>query len=249
MRERISFIYWSGMKGSAGSARPGARGRAREGRRGAGEEAGHRSLGSNSAAADRAGRDGTGFREIEALGAALVVVDPDGTVIAAPGWEKAFGSPPPARIPQEEDPEELVQGVAAALEEGRRRATPTCRMVMVELDRKRYYSVAAGPLLSDRRRGRAAAIVMEVTDALGAGPREGDAIRQLAHDLRTPLTSISGAAELLESGRLGRLTPEQAPLLEMMQKGLQLMLSLIGEASARARALQEQNHRRESTAV
>jgi signal transduction histidine kinase len=221
------------MKGSAGGARTGARGRAGTGHEGAGE----------AAAGDRS-------REFEALGAALVVVDLDGTVIEAPGWEKSVGSPPPARIPSEEEgPEELLLGVAAALEEGRRRAGPCRRMVTVELDRKRCYSVAAGPLLSGHPAGRAAAIVMEITDALEVGPREGDAMRQLTHDLRTPLTSISGATELLVSGRLGRLTSEQAPLLEVLQKGLQLMLSLIGEASARAHATQAQDHRRGKTAV
>lgn len=183
------------------------------------------------------------------MGVALVIVDPDGTVIAAPGWEKAIGSPRPARIPPEDEPEELLLAVAAALEEGRRREGPSRRMVMIELDRKRYYSVAAGPILSGAPSGRATAIVMEVTDAFVVGPREGDAIRQLAHDLRTPLTSVSGAAELLESGRMGTLTAEQTPLLKMVHKGLESMLNLISEASARARASQDLDNRRENTAV
>ncbi len=72
----------------------------------------------------------------------------------------------------------------------------------------------------------------------GLGPGEGDSIRQLTHDLRTPLSSMSGAVELLEAGRLGQLTPEQTKLLGMLGKGMQMMLSLLDDASARARAAQ-----------
>src|SRR4029077_4181609 len=81
-------------------------------------------------------------------------------------------------------------------------------------------------------------LVLDITEAFGLGPREGDSIRELAHDLRTPLASMSGAVELLESGRLGQLTPEQARLLGMLGKGMQMMLSLIDDATARAKAAQ-----------
>jgi signal transduction histidine kinase len=49
---------------------------------------------------------------------------------------------------------------------------------------------------------------------------------------------MSGAVELLESGRLGQLTPEQTRLLGMLGKGMQMMLSLIDDASTRAKAVQ-----------
>src|SRR5438093_474219 len=78
--------------------------------------------------------------------------------------------------------------------------------------------------------GGRAALVPEITDAFGVGPREGDSIRELAHDLRTPLAWMSGAVELLESGRLGRLTADQVRLLDMLGKGLQMMLTLIDDA-------------------
>src|SRR3970282_1539343 len=102
-------------------------------------------------------------------------------------------------------------------------------LVSVVLERQRFYSVAVAPV-DQAHDGSMAALVTEITDVFGMGPREGDAIRQLSHDLRTPLTSMNGAVELLESGRLGRLTPEQARLLDMLGKGLQMMLSLIEDA-------------------
>ena len=59
---------------------------------------------------------------------------------------------------------------------------------------------------------------------------------------------MSGAIELLESGRLGQLTPEQARLLGMLGKGMQMMLSLIDDASVRAKAAQAADGRGRATA-
>jgi signal transduction histidine kinase len=105
------------------------------------------------------------------------------------------------------------------------------RYVEVSLDRRRTYSVAAGPFADGGQGPETAVLVSEISDAFSAGPKEGEAIRQLGHDLRTPLTSMGGAVELLQTGRLGRLSPEQARLLGMLRQGLDLMLSLIDEAT------------------
>jgi hypothetical protein len=181
---------------------------------------------------------GAGALEVDNLGAAVVIVDRSGSVLRGSGWEKVANAPLPSRIPPADDiPDQLLDGIGAAIDEARRLAGPARRVVAVELDKRRFYSVSAGPLGHDGD-GRTAALVLEITDAFGLGPREGDSIRQLAHDLRTPLASMSGAVELLESGRLGQLTPEQARLLGMIGKGMQMMLSLIDDASARAKAAQ-----------
>ena len=59
---------------------------------------------------------------------------------------------------------------------------------------------------------------------------------------------MSGAVELLESGRLGQLTPEQTRLLGMLGKGMLMMLSLIDDATARAKAAQAADGRGRATA-
>jgi len=177
--------------------------------------------------------------EMEGLGAAVVIVDRSGSVVRASGWEKVANVPVPTRIPAGDDlPDQLLDGIGAAIDEARRLSRPARLVVGVELDKRRFYSVSAGPL-NHGDDGRTAVLVLEITDAFGLGPREGDSLRQLSHDLRTPLASMSGAVELLESGRLGQLTPEQAKLLGMLGKGMQMMLSLIDDASARAKAAQE----------
>lgn len=182
------------------------------------------------------------------LGAALVVVDRSGWVVRSSGWEGALRKPVPARIPpSEEDLDILLEGIAAAIDDARRLSDRAHRLVSVVLERQRFYSVSAAPV-DHSSDGSMAVLVMEITDVFGLGPREGDSIRQLSHDLRTPLTSMSGAVELLESGRLGRLTPEQARLLDMLGKGLQMMLSLLDDASARAKAAQAAEGRGRVTA-
>ena len=129
----------------------------------------------------------------------------------------------------------------------RRLSARAHRLVSVVTERQRFYSVSVVPV-GTARDGSMAALVMEITEVFGLGPREGDSIRQLSHDLRTPLTSMSGAVELLESGRLGKLTDEQVRLLDMLGKGLQMMLSLLDDASARARAAQAAEGRGRATA-
>jgi len=186
--------------------------------------------------------------EMDCLGAAVVVVDRSGSVLRASGWRKIVDAPLPSRIPPSDDmPDQLLDGIGAAIDEARRLCAPTRRVVAVELDKRRFYSVSAGPLGAGGD-GQAAALVLEITDAFGLGPREGDSIRELAHDLRTPLASMSGAVELLESGRLGQLTPEQTRLLGMLGKGMLMMLSLIDDATARAKAAQAADGRGRATA-
>jgi len=192
--------------------------------------------------------DGEPVGEMDCLGAAVVVVDRTGSVLRADGWRKVVDAPVPSRIPPSDDlPDQLLDGSGAASDEARRLLAPTRRVVAVELDKRRFYSVSAGPL-GPRGDCDAAALVLEITDAFGLGPREGDSIRELAHDLRTPLASMSGAVELLESGRLGQLTPEQTRLLGMLGKGMQMMLSLIDDASSRAKAAQAADGRDSATA-
>ncbi len=188
-------------------------------------------------------RDGSGRSpEARSAGAALLVVDGKGRVVDASGWEALAGDAAPRSLPAaggSDDP--LLDGVAAVVEEARRSRAAVRRYFGVSLDKQRYYSVSAGPLPPDGKDSRAkdpdtAVLALDITGAFEVGPKEGESIRQLGHDLRTPLTSMSGAVELLQLGRLGALSPEQSKLLGMLQQGIDLMLSLIDEATAQYRA-------------
>jgi signal transduction histidine kinase len=60
-------------------------------------------------------------------------------------------------------------------------------------------------------------------------------VSQLAHDLRSPLTSISGAAELLLSGRVGGLETVQQKLVRIVDEGATKMATIITTVSTEER--------------
>jgi len=60
-------------------------------------------------------------------------------------------------------------------------------------------------------------------------------VSQLAHDLRSPLTSIAGAAELLLSGRVGGLETTQAKLIRIVDEGANRMANIISTVSSEER--------------
>jgi signal transduction histidine kinase len=60
-------------------------------------------------------------------------------------------------------------------------------------------------------------------------------VGQLAHDLRSPLTSIAGAAELLLSGRVGSLATTQAKLVKIVDGGATKLNTIIRGVSGEER--------------
>ena len=49
------------------------------------------------------------------------------------------------------------------------------------------------------------------------------------HDLRSPLTVISGVINFFTSGRLGELTPEQKNMVQMMERNTQNLIELVND--------------------
>jgi signal transduction histidine kinase len=49
------------------------------------------------------------------------------------------------------------------------------------------------------------------------------------HDLRSPLTVISGVISFFTSGRLGELSPEQKNMVEMMERNAQSLIELVND--------------------
>ena len=74
-------------------------------------------------------------------------------------------------------------------------------------------------------------------EPLEVSERVNERVRQfvalMTHDLRTPLTSILGASDLLLSGRVGEPDERHAKLLRIVGEGTQRMASLLSEISAR----------------
>ncbi|HET6372518.1 MAG TPA: histidine kinase dimerization/phospho-acceptor domain-containing protein [Candidatus Polarisedimenticolia bacterium] len=74
-------------------------------------------------------------------------------------------------------------------------------------------------------------IVQEITAALTEAPALNKILSQVRHDLKSPLTSIGGAAELLLSGRMGELPGVQRRLVAIIEEGTQKMGSILARTT------------------
>ena len=171
-----------------------------------------------------------------------MIVDDRGTVVRVTGWEKTFGIPAPERIaPSENEHDRLLACLVEAIDEAGTTGGLARRTVHL-VDPPRKVDIAAASLAVGGGGASTAIIVQPRGDSAGSGSPggEGKAIRKLDHDLRSPMTSISGAAELLESTRLGAMNAQQTKCLGVIQKGVDVMLGLLESAAGpyrQARAL------------
>jgi signal transduction histidine kinase len=164
--------------------------------------------------------------------AAFLLVDGKGAVTSVEGWETlALDDAPVTLAPGGEYDTPLPRGLATLVETARRTNRPEAMVIEVTTDRAHIFAAVASPLPGPGRATRLAVSVTE-NDPPGASDAEGRIIRQLGHDLRTPLTSISGGVELMQSGRLGGLQPQQERILGLMQKGVEAMVRQLDEATA-----------------
>lgn len=74
-------------------------------------------------------------------------------------------------------------------------------------------------------------LVVDLTAHLTGSEPVRKLVGQLAHDLRSPLTSIAGAAELLLSGRVGPLPGVQEKLVKIVDDGASKMATIIQHAA------------------
>jgi signal transduction histidine kinase len=89
--------------------------------------------------------------------------------------------------------------------------------------------------LSEGPRSGALVLVLDLTHHVTGSEPVRRLVAQLAHDLRSPLTSIAGAAELLLSGRVGTLAGVQEKLVKIVDDGAGRMADIISRASQEGR--------------
>ena len=163
--------------------------------------------------------------------AVFFLIDGRGGVVEVAGWERMSADPPPSSFDASVEAENPIVGtIAEAVAEARAAGAPATRCIEISQEKIRIYAVTAAPMPG--RGGARFAVTVAEAGGPQAGVAEGKVIRQLGHDLRTPLTSISGAVELLQSGRLGGLQPQQERVVSLMQKGVEGMVRLIDESTA-----------------
>ena len=175
--------------------------------------------------------------EMPSPDAAFLIVDEKGVVVRASGWESLFGIAAPSRIatePKVRDP--LVASIAGAIREAADTGGVAQRRAILDVDPPRTIAIATASLGLSGRGANTVVVIQNLEGETPSDGSEGKAMRKLEHDLRSPVTSISGAAELLESGRLGTLTAEQSRCLIVIQKGVDSLMKMLVSAAMPFRA-------------
>jgi signal transduction histidine kinase len=172
---------------------------------------------------------------------AIVAVGTDGRVsYESHGAEMLFGkivgmdlsNPPPNDNPG--SPLAAIQDVWNGQEgEVSRQGAPRILRAKME-GRPTYLWLQVLPLGAGSQDGRLL-LCSDLTSIITGAEPVRALISQLAHDLRSPLTSISGAAELLLSGRVGELAGAQHRLVKIVGEGTQKLAIIIRNASEESR--------------
>lgn len=123
----------------------------------------------------------------------------------------------------------IVLGVADSF----RRAASTasaCRDLLVrQVDEEIHYVwvTVSDNLGSGNPEEHRVVLLQDITAPLTESPALQRIFSQVNHDLRSPLTSIAGAAELLLSGRVGSIEGVQRRLVTIVEEGTQKMSAIL----------------------
>jgi signal transduction histidine kinase len=90
-----------------------------------------------------------------------------------------------------------------------------------------YYWVTISPATASRTGGGHVILMVDIGAVFSESPVLQRVFSQVNHDLRSPLTSIAGAAELLLSGRVGALEGVQRRLVTIMEEGTRKMSAIL----------------------
>jgi len=112
--------------------------------------------------------------------------------------------------------------------------SPVSRLVTFDRECRHYIQVSAGPLPDGSGEKRMAVLIMDLTEAVAQGDMAKEFVRQVRHDLRSPLTSMRGAVDLLLTGRLGPLDEKQKKLLVLAEKATHQMTAIVSGGAAPA---------------
>ena len=127
------------------------------------------------------------------------------------------------------NPQRLPRRLASLAQRCQSSGEPAVECFEPTSDDNRGVRLSASPL-SD---GRTVITVELLKRSEHVQERVRQFVAHITHDLRTPLTSVLGASDLLLSGRVGAPEERHAKLLRIVGEGTQKMATLLGEISAR----------------
>lgn len=92
---------------------------------------------------------------------------------------------------------------------------------------ERVYSLLANPVFQEEQVTGIIIVIMDVTEKEQRNSLRREFTANVSHELKTPLTSISGTAEIMKNGMV---KPEDVPYFsEMIYKEAQRMINLVGD--------------------
>jgi|GEM_PF-2142237 len=116
---------------------------------------------------------------------------------------------------------EVVSGIAGAFDEHDRQVLEALSgSAAIALENARLYA-------TEQQRAAALARALEQQRRLDQLQREF--IQNVSHELRTPLTLIRGHAEVLESGEMGALQPEQQNSISVISRRAQMLSKMVND--------------------
>ena len=101
----------------------------------------------------------------------------------------------------------------------------------MDLQGSRFLSVTLFPLTSEEQRGDWVVMMEDSSEIIRKGREASNWNRHLVHDLRSPLSSVTGAVDLIFSGRLGSVDEKILRFLKILRKGADRMVEMLAEAS------------------
>ncbi len=93
--------------------------------------------------------------------------------------------------------------------------------------------------LWSKERARATTLAQALEQTRELDRLKGEFIQNVSHELRTPLTIARGYAELLESGELGELLPEQREAVHITAQRMRMLSGIVEDLTAALEAKQD----------
>lgn len=87
----------------------------------------------------------------------------------------------------------------------------------------------SAPIIQDGSTTGAVIAFRDITDRIEVERMKDEFVSVVSHELKTPLTSMSGALRLLDSGRLGDLPPAGARMLEIASENTDRLIRLVND--------------------
>lgn len=166
---------------------------------------------------------------LDALPAGVLVLDSDGLVRQATRTvESLLGKDLRVAARSTESSEGLLADeVLAVLRDVCGTHEAVSRVVRFDRARRHYVHVWAIPRRTAKGPAQTTVFLLDVTRLLVETDIVSDVVRQIRHDLSSPLTALRGGIELLLAERLGRLQDPQKKLLRIMGEGAESIVDIV----------------------